>query len=399
MAVNTSNALPVQGETSPKTALYRRDDVQIFALFLLLLLLYLAFAWLVLADWGYYGTTEQPRFADPWIARSETILSGGVIYRDTFTTTPPLTNLLLIPPSIMSKWFGHQNPGSTLSFMIWFSLFNLLAAYMLYFQGPTRAEGKQAAIWFLLNPLTFSNTVLRRQDESIVVFFIGLAVLFYFHRRYMTAAAAIGLGLLVKLSAGVLMPVMWLHRRDWRFLVVPVVVFGLVFTPFLLAAGESAIFWNPSQSGGQHPFQLKGVSLGSLWNQFHGPEQAVSVTAASVVFLLGFGIVMALVYWRRWGVLEDASLILIGLFLFSPKLHTGYFSILALLLAPLLVRYRLHLPYMLVGLIAVVADIYKWPIINIPVAFWLMMVVYLFLVWIAWKLIKPSHPSNKEGLT
>ena len=75
----------------------RRYEIRLFGVFLLLLVVYLLIAYFIHAPRGYYGTIEQPRFADPWIARTETILSGGLLYRDVFTTTPPLTNIIAHP--------------------------------------------------------------------------------------------------------------------------------------------------------------------------------------------------------------------------------------------------------------------------------------------------------------
>ena len=43
--------------------------------------------------------------------------------------------------------------------MIYFSLFNLFGAYVLLYVGETKKEGFTAAVVFLLNPLTFGNTV------------------------------------------------------------------------------------------------------------------------------------------------------------------------------------------------------------------------------------------------
>ena len=62
----------------------RLYEVQLTVIFLISLFVYLAIAYFFHAPRGYYGTIEAPRFADPWIARGETILSGGLLYRDVF---------------------------------------------------------------------------------------------------------------------------------------------------------------------------------------------------------------------------------------------------------------------------------------------------------------------------
>ena len=263
----------------------RTYALRILVVFLALFIAYLLIAYIVLEPLGYYGTAEEPRFADPWIARAETIVSGGLLYRDVFTTTPPLINLLLVPPALVSGLFGHRNPWATLSFMTYFSLFNLFAAYALLYTEKDRREGYRAALYFLFNPLTFGNSLLRRQDESILVFFFSLALLFLLHQQHWRASVAIGLTLLIKLSGALMIPIVFLRTRDWRYLIIPPIVFGLVFVPFLLAAGESAIFWDVSKERTQHPFQFRGVSLGALWAQAHEGQPPIGLAAYSAVLI------------------------------------------------------------------------------------------------------------------
>ena len=342
---------------------------------MLLLLVYLAIAYFVHWPAGYYGTIEQPRFADPWIARTETILSGGLLYRDVFTTTPPLTNFLLIPPAYLAGALGHVNPWATLSFMVYFSLFNFLGALVLLYMGETRREGFWTAVFFLLNPLTFSNTILRRQDESIVVFFIGVALLLFLKRKHLSAAVSMGLAVLVKLTGGIILPVAFLHSRKWHYLVIPALVFFTAVSPFLLLAGRAAMFWDFSQQEGEHPFQFGGVSLVALWNNFHEAGQQITLQWPSILFVVGVGLTLLFIAWKRLGVVEDLTILIIVILLLTPKLHTGYFSMLALTMAPLLKRYRLYWIYFIFGGVAVIADYYKWPIENFSIAFYLMLLV------------------------
>ncbi|MBN1887256.1 MAG: DUF2029 domain-containing protein [Thermoflexales bacterium] len=356
-------------------------ELRLLGIFLLLLVLYALVAHLVLEPLGYYGTPDQPRFADPWIARAETIVSGGLLYRDVFTTTPPLINFLLIPPALASGLFGHRNPWATLSFMSYFSLFNLLAAYVLLYTLPDKPSGYRAAVYFLLNPLTFGNSFLRRQDESILVFFFSLVLLFFMHRQHWKSAIGIGLALLVKLSGALMMPIAFLHTRDWKYLIIPPLVFGLVFAPFLLAAGQSAVFWDVTQRDTQHPFQFDGVSLGALWYRGHGggaPEAILIIYSA--VMLVGVAAALGLIAWKPVGLFEDLTLLTSAVLLFSPKLHCGYFSMLALMMAPLLEKYRLTWFYFSFGALAIVADVYKWPVEEFMIAFYLMAAVVLILV-------------------
>lgn len=382
------------------TSLWRNYEVRLFGLFLLLLATYLALAGLAYAPIGYYGTAEEPRFADPWIERAETILNGRLLYRDVFTATPPLTNFLIVPPVLIAKLFGYKNPWATLSFMLYFSLFNLLAAYTLLYLSPNRHEGWRAAAMFLLNPLTFSNAVLRRQDESILVFFWGLSLFFFLQRRHWQAAVAIGATLLVKLSGLLLIPVAVLHGRHWRYIFVPALVFVLAMAPFLLLAGREAMFWDFSRERTEHPFQLGGISLGALWELWHGKGSADRYLGTlSALFVLGVGAIAGLVAWRRLGVLEDLALLTAVVLLLTPKLHAGYFSLLAWTMAPLLLRYRLEVLYFLLGALVIIGDFLKFPIRAYPLAFGLMAAVSALLLMTIVRLGRPPAVESPGELS
>jgi hypothetical protein len=343
-------------------------------------LVYVVIAGLVLYPTGYYGTPAAPSYADPWIVRAETILSGGSLYQDVFTTTPPLVNFLLIPPVLVSRLFGHSNPWSTLSFMVYFSVFNLFAAFVLLNTGNDRREGYLSALYFLLNPLTFGNSVLRRQDESILVFFFSLGLLFLLHRRRWRASIAIGLTMLIKLSGALIIPVAFVHRRDWTYLIIPVVVFGLAFAPFLWSAGESAMFWDVSGDNTQHPFQLHGISFGNLWRHGHNGVPLIGLQAHSIILVVGSTLVLALIAWKPLGVLEDLTMLTVTGLLLSPKLHTGYFLLLVLAMAPLVRRYRIAWLYFPFSLLIILVDMCKSELDAYHVAFGLLAIAFLFLV-------------------
>jgi hypothetical protein len=372
----------------------RRYEVVIFILFLLLLVAYLLIAYFYHAPRGYYGTTEMPRFADPWIARSETVLNGGLLYRDVFTATPPLTNLLIIPPSLVPILYGNVNPWATLSFMVFFSLFNLFTAFVLLAMGSGKAAGFWAAVVFLLNPLTFGNTVLRRQDESIVVFFIALSLLYILRDQNTRGAIAIGLGLLTKLSAALVIPVALWHKRDWRYLMIPPLVFLLGMAPFLILAGRDAIFWDFTTSGAQHPFQLKGVSLVALWNSGAGDTGQIPLMPPIILMVVGVGAAVVFLAWKRFGILEDLIILTTTVYVLSPKLHTGYFSLLVMLMAPFVRNWWQIALYITFGAAAIAADFYKWPIIDFQAAFWTMVLTLSLLVALAVGLIMCRDPNS-----
>jgi hypothetical protein len=376
----------------------RNYSLRIAAVFAALLLIYLVIAWQVLAPRNYYGTPEEPRFSDAWIERAETILDGRLLYRDVFTTTPPLMNLLLVPPTLVSRAFGHSNPAATLAFMGYFALFNLLAALVLLRMPPDREAGYHAALCFLFNPLTFGNAVLRRQDESVLVFFFGLTLLLFLHGRAWRAAGAIGVTLLVKLSGAIVMPVAFLHTRRWRYLLLPPLIFAAAVLPFLLTAGEAAVFWDPTRRDFQHPFQLGGISLGALWFRLHGDNDEAFAQLLtnyhSAALIAGTLLVLLLIWLRPRRPLEDVTLLATTILVLTPKMHCGYLSLLALLMAPLLLRHRLHMPYFLFGLMALLADFYKSPAKEYELAFNLVLGASLLLVASMIWMRRPLHVAG-----
>ncbi|MCK4471159.1 MAG: DUF2029 domain-containing protein, partial [Anaerolineae bacterium] len=208
------------------------------------------------------------------------------------------------------------------------------------------------------------------------------------HRQHWKASVAIGLTLLVKLSGALMIPIAFLHTREFRYLVIPPLVLLSVFAPFLIAAGQSGDFWAITKTATQHPFELDGISLGVLWARAHEGQSPVSPTVYAAILVIGVALVLALVAWKPQGVLEDLTLLTTTMLLLAPKLHCGYFSLLVLMMAPLLRRYRIAGPYFLFGLLALVADMYKWPAQNYPVAFGLMAGAFVTLattmVWMRW---------------
>ena len=373
-------------------------EVRLLLLFLALFVVYVVIAGVVLYPAGYYGAAGEPSYSDPWIARAETILQGGHLYEDVSTTTPPLVNFLLIPPVLLSQLFGHVNPWSTFSFMAYFSVFNLLAAYVLLNTQENRDEGYLAALFFLLNPLTMGNSVLRRQDESILVLFFSLGLMYLLHQKRWRAGIAIGLTMLIKLSGALMIPVAFLRDRDWKYLVLPAVVFGLAFAPFLLTGGESAVFWDISGDNKQHPFQLHGISLGNLWRDAHDGQLLMSLQAHSIVLVIGSALTLALIAWSPAGLLEDITTLTVAGLLLSPKLHTGYFMLVVLTMAPLIRRYGIAWLALPAGALILLVDMLKSEVEAYAWAFSLLGVVFvLFILAIARFRMSSAYPTEGDA--
>jgi Gpi18-like mannosyltransferase len=231
-----------------------------------------------------------------------------------------------------------------------------------------------------LNPLTFGNSVLRRQDESILVFFFSLGLLFLLHQRRWKASIAIGLTMLIKLSGALMIPVAFIQTRDWKYVVIPAIVFGLAFAPYLLTAGESAVFWDVSGERTQHPFKFRGISFGNLWRHGHNEVPLISLQAHSIILLVGSALALAFIAWKPLGLLEDLSLVTVTGLLLSPKLHTGYFALVVLMMAPLVRRYRIAWLYLPSGLLVMLADMCKSELSAYNVALGLLAGGFLLLI-------------------
>ncbi len=370
----------------------RHPAPSLLGLFFAVLIAYLLIAQFVYAPTGYYGTIKKPRFSDPWFERTETILSGGSLYGDTFTTTPPITNYLMVPPSVVAKLYRYRNPGATVAFMAYFSLFCLFSAFVLLYLTEDRAEGWRVAALFLLNPLTIGNAVLRRQDESIITFFFILSLLLIIKKKHLSAAVSIGATLLVKLWGALLIPVALLQTRNWKYLVIPPLIFILAFSPFLITAGKGAMIWSPGTGGSEQPFQLGGISLATLWVRDQRNISNPVLIGLYALLVVGVLAVSALIVWKKIALLESISLLLAVILLLTTNLHAGYFAILAATMAPLLKAYRLTWHYFLLGALVMIADFVKFPIANYPAAFAILCAAMLVLIAIIVRLFKPQSP-------
>ncbi|NTU81173.1 MAG: DUF2029 domain-containing protein [Chloroflexales bacterium] len=366
---------------------------QIGGVFLVLTVFTLVIAHVALEPYEYYGTITAPRFADDWVARAETIVGGGLLYRDVETMSPPLINLLLVPPTLVSGWFGHHNPGATLAFVLYFALFSLATAYLLLYQAGDRADGRAAALAFLFNPLTLGNAILRRQDEAILVFAFAVVLVLIARRANTWASVAIGATLLIKLTGALLIPLALLATWRRRTLVVPPLIFALGMLPFLLSAGPSAFFWDVSRREGEHPFQFSGLNPAALWYiaDHRLPPQAV-LLLWSGLFVVGVVLALGWITLRPRGLWEDTSLLVGVTLLLTPKLHCGYLALLALTLAPLVPRYRIGRLVWLAGLLALVADFVKWPAEQFHLAAALMVIVFILLGVILWRIRRDPAP-------
>jgi hypothetical protein len=369
-------------------------ELKIVLVFLAVLSIHLGVAGLVYARKGCYGTLEVPYFGDARFAHPQAVLGDDVIDGDVLAKSPTLTNYLLIAPSAIARATGYRNPWTSLAFMMFFSLFCCLTAYMLLYAAETRREGFIAAVLFLVNPLTLGNAVLRRQYDSIVVFFLAVSLLLIIKRKQFAGAVAMGFTILTRLGGIILVPVAFLQERNWKYIVIPVLVAALLFVPLLVLGGKDAVTVTSAGEHLQDTFKFDGVSLCRLWNTTHDRDHAIGIRPMLAILLAGILVALALIAWKRFGLFENLTLLLAVALLLSPKLHTGYFSLLAFAMAPLVKKNGAGVLYMIIGALSLIAAYYEFPLKNMDTAFWYMAVVSALVVMLVPLLIRRSAAKN-----
>ena len=133
-------------------------------------------------------------------------------------------------------------------------------------------------------------------------------------------AISIGLSLLVKLTGAIPLPLAFWYTKKWQYAVLPVVVFFGGMLPWFLSVGRAAMFWDTGTRDNQHPFQFDGVSLGRLWNKGAAVDAQLGLTIPSIIFVVGVAVVLLYVMWKRFGILEDLSILTATVLILTPKL-------------------------------------------------------------------------------
>jgi 4-amino-4-deoxy-L-arabinose transferase-like glycosyltransferase len=302
---------------------------KILALFMLALIVYGAG---IVADTYYIsnGLSDHTHSDLPvYQARTQTIIDGGLLYRDTATETPPLINFIMVPAQLL---------GGADHFWVWsmyFSLFAFFTATMLYLAFRRFDENKAflVGVIVLLCPFLVSESTIC-EDESIMTFVFLLAAILMFLGMKKRSAVAIGLGIWTKMFPLLLMPTEFLRQRKWKDRIILVmtvaVVSVLVVGPYLvLCYDDFSEFLNfyflgdPNRpTGGQsfwHFLRMGGIVIpGRI-------ELAVVVEGLLFTYLY--------CYVKKVEIWESMTLIVLTFFVLYPKTHTGYYAILFALLA------------------------------------------------------------------
>jgi len=315
-------------EMGLKSEFWSRFEVRIVVLSLLVHLP------LIIYD-GLYNSDVPDGYHCPdydlWIDRTEVILDGGVLYRDGSypVRAMPLASYFLLPPVI----FGG---GHIAAFELYFSLFDTLAAILIYriflrgigfFKGEVFAQ--RCAIFYALNPFVIANSTLRAQDECILVVFFLLFTYSIILNQHYKAAVILGLGVLIKPTIGLLLPLLIFaegnkYQKLVRFGIISLVV-GAIILPFYILAGSEIIemIENVTFTGG----------IGIVYFlKAYGYD--LPLAPFSILFIVSYFSICYLVITRKiepWA----ASLIIMCCFLLIfTKVHSSYFLFALVYAAP-----------------------------------------------------------------
>jgi uncharacterized membrane protein len=186
---------------------------------------------------------------------------GDVPYRDFRVEYPPGAMPVFVAPSLLTD-------ASYDDYTTAFELL-MLACGLALVVGMALARAAPAALAFAaLAPLALGNVVLTRFD-LLPAALTAFAVAAMLARRHRTAAVLLGVGVLVKLYPGVLVPIAiawaWQQRGRREAYVCAAIVVGVVaaaFLPFLLIAPDGFLASFSRQLS--RPLQIETVGAAAL---------------------------------------------------------------------------------------------------------------------------------------
>ncbi|QLH74697.1 MAG: DUF2029 domain-containing protein [Methanomassiliicoccales archaeon] len=287
----------------------------------------------IIADMTYLSKDVAPDLSHPDIPRyrdrAQTIIDGGLLYRDVHTETPPLINYLLVPAQLM---------GGADHIWVWsvyFSIFVFFISVTLYLSFRRIDENKAflMAILVVLCPFLISESSIG-EDESIMVFTFILAAILMFYDRKKLSAIAITAGIWTKMFPILLLPTEFLRQKRWQdrsaLIAIVAAVTLLITGAFLILCYEDFTYFlnfyflgdSNRPTGGQsiwHFLRMGGLELPRLLE----------------LGLVGGGLLLAYLYChiKKIGVWESITVSTLVFFILYPKVHTGYYAIIFVMLA------------------------------------------------------------------
>lgn len=280
---------------------------------------------IIAIDFLWVANLIGPELAHPDIynyqERTQTILDGGLLYRDVHTETPPLVNYLLIPAQLLGG--SHYN----WVWSIYFSFFAFLIACLLYVS--LRHWDDYYAFLTGLLALVSPFTIIESsggEDESLVAFVFLIAVVLMLYERKRLAAAAIAAGIWTKMFAILLIPIQFLRLQSLKekmsFIVIVLAVSSAVTLPFVILCYDDFTgfinFYFLGESG-------RATGGTSMWHFLRMGGLGIPGEIEFAIVLVSLGLAYLYCQRKRMGVWESVTLVLIIFVVFYPKIHTGYY--------------------------------------------------------------------------
>ncbi len=274
------------------------------------------------------GAMEHPDLS-LYRARAQTIIDGGLLYRDTGTETPPIINYMLVPAQLMGG--GEHN-------WVWglyFSMFAGMTAIMLYLSLRRWNEiwAFQVGFATVITPFLLFESVTG-EDEAIVVFMFFGAVLLMLYNYKLPAALAIGVGIWTKMFSVLLLPIEFLRWRSWKdrtmLLLIVAVVTVVAIGYFALACYEDFVFFLEFYTLGVSGRESGGVSI---WHFLRVGGYGLPKEVELALVLVSLLIAYLFCYKKRLGVWQSITLVVLVFLVVYPKMHTGYYVLPCILLS------------------------------------------------------------------
>jgi hypothetical protein len=261
--------------------------------------------------------------------RTQTILDGGLIYRDTGTETPPIINYILVPAELMG--------GGQYDWMwgLYFSLFAYLTSILLYLSLRRWDELRAFQVGFvtLILPFMLFESVTG-EDESIMVFIFFVAVVLMLYERKVPAAIAIGVGIWTKMFSILLLPIQFLRLKSWKdravLLAIVAAATVLVTIYFLLSCYDDFIFFLRFYFLGESGRESGGISM---WHFLQTAGYGVPKELELAIVLVSLLAAYLYCNKRGFGVWQSITLVVLVFIVVYPKMHTGYYILPCILLS------------------------------------------------------------------
>ncbi len=260
-----------------------------------------------------------------YVLRGEQMLNGNIPYVDFYGgSKPPLHNLILLAIS------GTLGAGET-QFRLVFSAIDALTAVLILFFSDGRKGSSfllSASLLYALSPINVITIGLSGHFDSVPTIAVVISAVFLISRRFRTSSIFLGLGLALKVFAGVLLPYYAWKARLLKERVLYIFLFAVpmgisLFGLYLLAPdGPSKYFGETSGWGGWWSFShLLSSAIGS---------PTLGTIKVSWIFMGIFLLLILLMYVSIWATKKDEEEITLLWFKVVLFISTIYLGLMAL---------------------------------------------------------------------